>query len=346
MARINALYMIACAGSGHIGSSFSCLDIVSWLHLTEIKDEDIFFSSKGHDTPAYYSVMAGLGKLDFELIHSLRRKGGLPGHPDISLPICKTNTGSLGMGISKAKGMLYAKKHFGCSGNVYVLTGDGELQEGQIWESLISAAHQELDNLIVIVDHNKLQSDTYVEKTSDLGELEKKFLAFGWYVGRCDGHNSIALKAVFEEFSKIKDRPKVLIADTIKGRGVSFMEHTSLDSDVAMYRFHSGAPDKNSYIRALDELKSAVDGLLEPVGISSVIFESVNYPQMPEPPRRVERLVSAYSQALIKEADENKRIIALDADLILDTGLIPFKEKFPDRFVECGIAEQDMVSHP
>jgi len=150
LCRINTLYMIAKAGSGHIGSSFSSMDILSWLYLFEMNGQvnspvyqksDIFFSSKGHDAPALYSVLIGLGKLDFDLIHKLRRIEGLPGHPDVSTPNIITNTGSLGMGISKAKGMIFANKKLGKNGYVYVLTGDGELQEGQIWESLISAVN-------------------------------------------------------------------------------------------------------------------------------------------------------------------------------------------------------------
>ena len=169
--RINTLYMIAKAGSGHIGSSFSSLDIMSWIQLNELRsdsmsdrEEHVFFSSKGHDAPALYNTMIGVGKLEFELIHRLRKVDGLPGHPDISTPEVVTNTGSLGMGISKAKGIIFGNRIKHKKSNVFVLTGDGELQEGQIWESLISAANSEFHELIVIVDHNKLQSDTLVSK--------------------------------------------------------------------------------------------------------------------------------------------------------------------------------------
>ena len=158
---------------------------------------DIFFSSKGHDAPALYSVLIGLGKLDFELLHKLRKFKGLPGHPDISTPNIITNTGSLGMGISKAKGIVFANRRNKKSSRVFVLTGDGELQEGQIWESLLSAANNKLSEIIVIVDHNKLQSDTLVSKVSDLGLLEEKFSAFGWHVSRCNGNNINELAETF-----------------------------------------------------------------------------------------------------------------------------------------------------
>lgn len=344
LARINALYMIARAGSGHIGSSFSSLDLLAWLHLKEMQPNDIFFSSKGHDAPGYYAAMIGLNRLPFDQIHQLRRQQGLPGHPDIHIPVCVTNTGSLGMGISKAKGMLFARKLQGKTGNIYVLTGDGELQEGQIWESLVTAANEKLYQLIVIVDHNKLQSDTFVHLTSDLGDLNAKFESFGWHVARCDGHDLKALDQVFESFKQVTDKPKILIADTIKGRGVSFMEHTSFDSDVATYRFHSGAPDQVSYTNALQELLDQANNEFAIAKQSPLALTFIAAPARATPVANPQRLVQAYSRALIEQAERNPNIVALDADLMLDTGLIPFKNTFPERFIECGIAEQDMVS--
>jgi transketolase len=342
--RINTLYMIASAGSGHIGSSFSSLDIVSWLFLQELGDEGVYFSSKGHDVPGLYSVLLGLGRLPFEKIHALRRLGGLPGHPNIAtVPQMVTNTGSLGMGISKAKGMALANRLNGQRKPIYVLTGDGELQEGQIWESLQGGVNCQLDEITVIVDHNKLQSDTLVSKTSDLGDLEKKFASFGWHVARCDGHDLDQLAAVFAEFRTVRGRPKVLIADTVKGRGVSFMEHTSMDSDVALYRFHSGAPDYAVYEKAVAEMLANANEKLASLGAVPLRTESAPAPRRPSV-EGFQRLVGAYSKALVAQAEKEKSLVVLDADLLLDTGLIPYKEKFPDRFFECGIAEQDMVS--
>ena len=149
LGRINTLYMIAGAWSGHIGTSFSSLEIMSWLFLNELRDLDkgpdacdLFFSSKGHDAPALYNVLIGLGLLPADKLHQLRRLHGLPGHPHVETPFIQANTGSLGMGISKAKGFVLANRLQGRTGEVYVLTGDGELQEGQFWESLGSAANQ------------------------------------------------------------------------------------------------------------------------------------------------------------------------------------------------------------
>lgn len=346
LCRLNALYMIARAGSGHIGSSFSSLDIVSWLLLTELHPDagDVYFSSKGHDVPGYYSALIGLGRLEFELIHQLRRLNGLPGHPDIGTPGVATNTGSLAMGVSKAKGMIFANRLRGVEARVYVLTGDGELQEGQFWESLVSAANHGLHELTVVVDHNKLQSDTFVARVSDLGDLAAKLSSFGWHVERCSGHDLKAFAAVLAKLEAVRDRPKVVIADTIKGRGVSFMEHTALDSDVTMYQFHSGAPDAGTYVRAVKELGAGIDRRLVAVGAEPLRMATVDAPRPPAAAASPQRLVRAYANALIDQAQRNPNLVALDADLVLDTGLVPFRERFPERFVECGIAEQDMVS--
>ena len=349
LCRINTLYMIARAGSGHIGSSFSSMEIMSWIQLNEVQGaeknaEAVFFSSKGHDAPGYYSTLIGTGKLDFDLIHKLRRLDGLPGHPDINTPGIITNTGSLGMGVSKAKGIIFANRFKKTFKPVYVLTGDGELQEGQFWESLVSASNDRLHELVVVIDHNKLQSDTLVSKVSDLGDLPAKLAAFGFKVFRIDGNDMSALADCISQAKDIKDKPKVIIADTIKGKGVSFMEHTSIDSDIENYKFHSGAPTEDMYIRAVQELIDSANLLLDNSESEKLHLEIVVRPSVTPALNPPKLLVQAYSRSLLAEAGLNKNLVALDADLILDTGLIPFQKQFPERFIECGIAEQDMVS--
>jgi transketolase len=340
MARLNTLYMISRAGSGHIGSSFSSLDILSWLYLSVLQKGDRFFSSKGHDSPGLYSVQVGLGLVPFDMIHQLRRLGGLPGHPDVSMPGAVTNTGSLGMGVSKAKGFIFADDLLGKSqGKVFVMTGDGELQEGQFWESLITAGKRNDSRLVVIVDHNKVQSDTRVSEVSDLGDLEAKFKAFDWEVFRIDGHDYDALEKVF---SRKGAKPMAIIADTVKGKGVSFMEHTRV-ADNGYYKYHSGAPSRPDYLNAVNELWERVNTLCTDVQIS-VPEKMATVIDPLAAPANAERMIPAYTEAILKEADAHSHLVALDADLILDTGLIPFKEKYAKRFVECGIAEQDMVS--
>jgi transketolase len=349
LARINVLYMIAGAWSGHIGTSFSSLDVISWLFLNEIRGLDrgpdacdVFFSSKGHDAPALYSVLIGLGLLPAEKVHQLRRLHGLPGHPHVETPYVQANTGSLGMGISKAKGMAIANRLAGRERRIFVLTGDGELQEGQLWESLGSAANHGLGEIVAIVDHNKIQSDTWVDEVSRLGDLEAKFRAFGWHVSRCDGHDAAALERTFRALDGIADRPKVIVADTIKGRGVSFMEGPAMKPG-ELYAYHSGAPSEQSYTTALAELLASAGDRLARLGLGPLETETRTRNPRREP-RMTENLIAAYGEALLTAADRHPHLAVLDADLIKDCGLLPFANRYPGRFVECGIAEQDMVS--
>jgi transketolase len=350
LCRLNTLSMIAFAGSGHIGSSFSSLDIMTWLFLNEMKPPagqsngsgDLYFSSKGHDAPGLYAAMIACGQLPEEKLRKLRRLGGIPGHPDVGTPHIVSNTGSLGMGISKAKGMIKADHLRGLDRRIFVMTGDGELQEGQIWESLVSAANHRTGRITVIVDHNKLQSDFSVDETSDLGDLEAKFAAFGWHVSRCNGHDFADFAGTLDRIRDVVDKPKVIIADTVKGKGVSFMESTTFGPR-ELYRYHSGAPSVEDYARAADELIDRANRALDVAGAEPLWLDKTDRPSHVVP-RAPEKLVAAYTNALIAQAKRDDRIVALDGDLVLDTGLIPFREQYPDRFFECGIAEQDMVS--
>jgi transketolase len=349
LARINTLYMIAGAWSGHIGTSFSSLEIMSWLFLNELRDLDkgpaacdVFFSSKGHDAPALYNVLIGLGLLPADRLHQLRRLHGLPGHPHVETPFIQANTGSLGMGISKAKGMALANRLTGETRRIFVLTGDGELQEGQLWESLGSAANHGLGEIVAIVDHNKIQSDTWVSAVSNLGDVEAKFRAFGWHVVRCDGHDVAALQRTLRALDRVTDTPKVIVADTIKGKGVSFMEGPATKAG-DLYGFHSGAPSEQSYTAGLAELLAAANTIFAELGLRTVATETrIRNPR--REPRQTDNLIAAYERALVEQAERHPTLMALDADLVKDCGLITFAQRFPDRFVECGIAEQDMAS--
>jgi len=348
LVRLNPLYMIMQAGSGHIGSSFSSTDIITWLWTEELAapnsgaaDADTYFSSKGHDAPALYALLIALGKLDSGLLHRLRRRGGLPGHPDVETPFIATNTGSLGMGIAKAYGMARARRFTDQRGRIVVMTGDGELQEGQIWESLQPVANERLAEIIAIVDHNKFQSDTAVAAVSDLGPIEEKFRSFGWEVRRADGHDFRALHETFVHFDSVTDRPKVLIADTIKGKGVSFMEGVACGDQT--YHFHAGAPSLDDYIAAVAELTARIGDALQHAGQAAPPFASAPPPQRIAP-AKPEKLVLAYGDELLQIARTRPEIVVLDADLLSDCGIEAFKAELPDRFIECGIAEQHMVS--
>ncbi|MFP5380553.1 MAG: 1-deoxy-D-xylulose-5-phosphate synthase N-terminal domain-containing protein, partial [Vicinamibacteria bacterium] len=192
-------------------------------------------------------------------------------HPHVETPYIQANTGSLGMGISKAKGMAIAHRLQKSDARVFVMTGDGELQEGQIWESLQPVANEGLAEITVVVDHNKLQSDSAVSAVSDLGPIEDKFRAFGWEVRRGDGHDFAVLRDTFAHFATVKDRPQVFIADTIKGKGVSFME--GLAEGDQTYHFHAGAPTLPNYLAATRELVERVNARLETLGLAPVALE-------------------------------------------------------------------------
>ncbi len=195
----------------------------------------------------------------------------------------------------------------------------------------------------IIVDHNKLQSDRLVSQTSDLGDLVAKFTAFGCAVRRIDGHDIKAFAAALTELSSVKDRPHLILADTVKGRGVSFMEHTSLESDVAFYRFHSGAPEASAYTRAAQEIIDRVNKRFDALGEKRPEMERVERPAAPPSPTP-QKLIAAYAPALKSVMDDHPEAVVLDADLMVDTGQLPARDAHPDRFFECGIAEMDMVS--
>ncbi|MGE5272785.1 MAG: transketolase C-terminal domain-containing protein [Verrucomicrobiota bacterium] len=342
--RLNALYMIERAGSGHPGTTFSSVDIVSWLHLEVLGDGDRYFSSKGHDVPGLYAVLAALGRLEFGLIHELRKLDGLPGHPDVAAtPEVVTSTGSLGMGVAKARGFVLADRLLGRAGKVYVLTGDGELQEGQFWESLQPTANRKLDEITMIVDRNEVQSDTWVSEVSDLGDLAAKLRVFGWTVTECDGHD---LRALAEALELEAEGPRAIVAHTRKGAGVSFMEPEGClpRSDTALYGYHSGAPTEDEYGRALAEIETRLNERLARLGAAPVGLVEAPPPEHRSAPKERQRLVPTYGEALVEAAAREPRLVALDADLRLDTGLVDFRERYPYRFFECGIAEQDMVS--
>ena len=356
MCSANTLATVKRAGSGHLGSSFSSLDIVTYLYHYEMNiaelgvnhpDRDIYFSSKGHDVPGHYAVLHSLGLLSEERFQHLRRHDGTHGHPDVSIAGIEANSGSLGMGISKAKGMALAKKMSGAKGRVMVMTGDGELQEGQIWESLQTAAYQKVNNLIAIVDFNKIQTDKFVNDIIDLGDLTRKFEVFGWHAETCNGHDFAELDNAFSRLKQINDRPKVLIADTIKGKGVSFMEGPrALKDGNGLYPWHSGAPDDDTFEVGYAEIVNRINTRLEESGLASLntsvmATREKNRVRLKD---TAEKVVTAYGDALVKIGSLRKDIVVLDADLSADCGLRPFEEAYPERFIENGISEQDMVS--
>ena len=354
MCRYNTLVAVKKAGSGHLGSSLSALDITTYLYLNEMNvfavgfdslDRDIYFSSKGHDVPGLYSLFYALGILPEEKLLMLRRLHGLDGHPEVRQKGIEACTGSLGMGISKAKGFAWAKSYNKNKGNIYVLTGDGEFQEGQIYESLQTTAHQKVNNVIAIMDHNKYQTDMLVADVNNIEDVVKKVEAFGWYIVRINGHDYNVLKKTFNDLKKVTDKPKMIVADTIKGRGVSFMEKplTETFQGKTLYKWHSGAPDDESYLKGLAELSETINSLAEKVGLK------IQIPLNETEGKAITKLdkefvTEAYGDALVEIAKTNKKLVVLDGDLSADCKLRKFEKTYPDRFIENGIAEQDMVS--
>ena len=243
--------------------------------------------------------------------------------------------------------MALGKELQGHAGRVFVMTGDGELQEGQIWESLQTATHQKVNNLIVIVDHNKFQSDKALKHITDLGDLESKFKVFGWHVERCNGHDFAALEDVFDRFKRITDKPKVLIADTVKGKGISFMESpTEVPDEKFLYKWHAGAPDDDTFEAGYRELTESINHRLQNAGLEAFTTEVIETREKNKAKLKdsAEKVVNAYGEALVEVGSDREDMIVLDADLSADCGLRLFENAFPQRFIESGIAEQDMVS--
>ncbi|MBD3372394.1 MAG: transketolase [Candidatus Coatesbacteria bacterium] len=254
--RCEIICMTHRAGSGHPGGSLSAVELVALLYTQVMRhdpadpertDRDRFVLSKGHACPVLYAVLAHAGYFPAEELCELRRIGELlQGHPSVHIPGVDASTGSLGQGLSIANGMALAAKLDGTDQRVYCLLGDGELDEGQVWEAAMTAYHYKLDNLTAIVDRNGLQIDGDTEEVMSLEPLDEKWEAFGFHVIECDGHSLPELRAAFAEAQGVRERPVCLIADTHKGKGVSFME------DVADW--HGKAPDEALFRKAIREL--------------------------------------------------------------------------------------------
>lgn len=252
------LQMIHQAGSGHPGGSLSAVDIITVLYFYEMRidsknpnweNRDRFVLSKGHACPALYAALAEKGFFPKKDLFSLRKiNSRLQGHPDMLItPGVEMSTGSLGQGFSAAIGMALAGKYIGKNFRVYVLLGDGELDEGEVWEGAMCASHYELDNLVAIIDYNGLQSDNYNTKTMNFEPLVEKWKAFNWYTLEIDGHNIPQIVNAFNRAKRLKRKPTVIVAHTVKGKGVSFMEDNP--------KWHGSlAPDDEQLKIALDEL--------------------------------------------------------------------------------------------
>ena len=254
------------AKSGHPGGSLSAADIYTYLYFEEMNidpkdpkkaDRDRFVLSKGHTAPGYYSTLAHRGFFPVEDLTTLRKVGSyLQGHPDMKhIPGVDMSSGSLGQGISAAVGMAISAKLSNDDYRVYTLLGDGEIQEGQVWEASMLAGHRKLDNLVVIVDNNNLQIDGKLTDVNSPYPIDKKFEAFNFHVINIDGNDFDQIEAAFKEARKTKGMPTAIIAKTIKGKGVSFMEDQA--------GWHGKAPNDEQYAQAMEELEKAGEALCQ-----------------------------------------------------------------------------------
>ena len=258
--RKDIVSMICKSKSGHPGGSLSAVEILAALYFDQMnidptnpkmEDRDRFVLSKGHAAPALYATLAERGYFEKEELNHLRKLGSmLQGHPDMKkIPGVEMSTGSLGQGFSVACGMAMAAKLDNAPWNVYALLGDGEVQEGIIWEAAMSAAHYKLDNMIAFLDYNGLQIDGDVESVMSINPIEDKFRTFGWNVITIDGHDFDQIFAALDMAKDTVDKPTMIIAKTVKGKGVSFMENQA--------SWHGSAPNEEQLEQALSELGGA-----------------------------------------------------------------------------------------
>ena len=264
--RKGILTAVHSAKSGHPGGSLSAADIYTYLYFEEMNidpkdpkkaDRDRFVLSKGHTAPGYYSTLAHRGFFPVEDLTTLRKVGSyLQGHPDMKhIPGVDMSSGSLGQGISAAVGMAISAKLSDDDYRVYTLLGDGEIQEGQVWEASMLAGHRKLDNLVVIVDNNNLQIDGKITDVNSPYPIDKKFEAFNFHVINIDGNDFDQIEAAFKEARETKGMPTAIIAKTIKGKGVSFMEDQA--------GWHGKAPNDEQYAQAMEELEKAGEALCQ-----------------------------------------------------------------------------------
>ena len=264
--RKGAVTAVFHAKSGHPGGSLSAADIYTYLFFEEMNidpadpkkdDRDRFVLSKGHTAPGYYAALANRGFFPVEDLTTLRKVGSyLQGHPDMKhIPGVDMSSGSLGQGISAAVGMAISGKLRKKDYRVYTLLGDGEIQEGQVWEAAMLAAHHNLDNLVVIVDNNNLQIDGSIDEVNSPYPIDKKFEAFNFHVIDVDGHDFDALDAAFKEARETKGQPTAIIAKTIKGKDVSFMENQA--------SWHGAAPNEEQYAVAMADLEKVGEALCQ-----------------------------------------------------------------------------------
>jgi len=347
--RINSLACIMAAKHGWIGATFSCAEVLTYLYFEKMNfskitenriDGDMLILSKGHAAPMQYACLAGLGVIPFEMLLTYKTKDGLQAHTDKMTPGIVSNTGSLGQSLSKACGLALAGRIKKIFNRIYVVVGDGELQEGQNYEALMTLKKFNISEVVPIIDRNYIQTDSAVKDIKDIGNLEKIFSGFGFSVRRMDGHNIADIRKNCEDLNYRHNN--ILIADTIKGYGSKL---TGMDRNIGRRKavWHSAIPGTEQYFNILEDL-------VERVHTPEISADYLKFRKNLRPVDAVYSLSSAksardvFSKQIIELAEKNRKIVVLDADLEKSMRLTEFAQKYPERFLEMGIAEQDMVS--
>lgn len=336
--RADILKMLHKAKSGHTGGSLSSVEILASLFFYKMKhsssdpdweDRDKFVLSKGHGAPTLYSVLGRAGYFDVKEFATLRKAGSiLRGHPYSKVtPGVEVCTGSLGQGLSQANGLALAARLDNKSTRVYVLLGDGEIQEGQIWEAAMTAAHNKIENLCAILDNNGLQIDGKVADIKSIEPIADKWRSFGWHVIEVDGHNLQEITNALDMADETKGKPTLILAQTVKGKGVSCMEGKA--------GYHGVPPSWEELQLAAKEIGFVLEEEDHPVQST----KSTGAPSGPE----TLGTRDMYGKVLAELGMENEDIVVLDADLSSSTKSGNFREKFPERFFNMGVAEQDMM---
>ena len=336
--RRDIVTMVHMAGSGHPGGSLSSTELMVGLYFGDVikvdpknpdwDGRDRFILSKGHVAPVIYSILARKGFFPMEELGTLRKLGSrLQGHPHAAVtPGFDCSAGSLGQGLSIATGLAMGFRKQNKPNRVYCLLGDGELQEGQVWEAVMTAAHHRLDNLCAIVDWNHVQLDGTLEDIKDMGDLIAKWRDFGWNVIELNGHDIGEVLKAYEAAQSYKGGPSVLIAHCVKGKGVSFMENDC--------NWHGNAPNKEQLEKALSEIGGVCEWT-----------DKVKPAEKTAPKTEVKKIPmrDGYGQALMELCEKKENIMVLDADVAKSTRTVWIRDKYPEYFTDMGISEQDMI---
>lgn len=357
VARIQTLAELKSAGRGWLGGSFSCIDILTVLyHAGFIENTDLsmrerssLFLSKGHAAPGHYSVLNTLNLIKNEELLLYKRLDGLPAHSERSIPGVDSDSGSLGQGLSKAIGAALTYRRQKASHKSYAVIGDGELQEGQLFEAFLSLKSHNVTNCVSIIDRNRMQSDSMTGDIKDAASWKNVFEGIGLEVMECNGHDHEEIFRTLEKIHGIK-QPCVLIAHTLKGYGT---KATTMENDTPRREgiWHSAIPDDATYLSMLLQLagETGSDELVNDIdkwrrGNCPELKPAQKYKPLSKKAATLKNTMAGFSDALINAAQEYPELCVLDADLESSCRLTPFALEFPNRFYEMGISEQDMVS--